>query len=170
PSAPPLAELLPPLTRSLVSVVLLKTKTGIIHVPDGSPMRPEWAGLPRAEIISIHGRSPKDIWFLTADQIVLHDDGKRIVDRYVRPCGWDFAQIIVDKDSVRVLGESRGMDTRIGSDVTATLGKRGTWSCGGHGLVPSVATSSGDHTWKLAHNFDSDPCRLRLLDGPCAPA
>jgi len=162
-------------------VTFLQGKTGVIHVPEGAPLRTEWLGLPRAEIISIHGRNPHDIWFLTEDQTVLHDDGKRIVDRYVEPCGWGnygdteggvstrFAQILVDKEKVHVLGESRDPYTRVGGDLTATLSKNNKkWSCKEQGITPALAASFGDHTWKLAHNMASAACRLRALDGPCA--
>jgi hypothetical protein len=178
---PPLAGPLPPLTRPLVPVLLLQTKAGIVHVPQGASKRREWVGLTPPEIISIHGRSPQDVWFLTGEGVVFQDNGERIVSRHVRPCGWGehiesnsagtrFYQIVVDKESVRVLGESRDLNTRIGGDVTATLSKLGKWSCKSEGLVPAIATSSGEHTWKAAHNFSDDLCRLRVSDGPCASA
>jgi hypothetical protein len=178
--APPLAEPLPPLTRPVRPVHLFQAKSGVVFVPDGEPVRPEWASLPPPRIASIHGRSPGDVWLLTVDENVLHLDGRRIVDRFHRVCGWGgsdgvagtrVGRIVADADAVHVFGQSRDAFSRLGGDLTATLtaSAPGKWSCATQDIAPVLTATSGDHTWRLAHNLAGGACRLRALGGPCAP-
>jgi hypothetical protein len=148
---------LPPLTRGWIEITL---------------------GNPRPEILSVHGRGPDDVWLLTKEQEVLHFDGKRVARRYAKPCGWGDAsgsgvgtrlhQIVVDDAAVHVLGELRGPESRVGSALTASLSRAGKWSCVESGMATIAASSAGKMTWQLGHNFQSGPCFLRVLGGPCA--
>lgn len=168
-------EPLPKLNRKIVPISIVKTKTGFVHLAEGAKSND-----PPAKIISVHGRSATDLWFLTEDAVLLHDDGKRIVDRYVKPCGWGefnrefngvgthVFQVVTDKDAVHVIGEERNANSRVGSEVYGSLGKDGKWSCKGNSaIVPALAVSGGDTTWRVGHNMDNDACRIRASNGFC---
>jgi hypothetical protein len=181
PAPAAIAEPLLPLRRAFVPVRFARTRRGIVHLPEGAPLPEEQASVPPLKLRAIHGRGPRDVWILTADAVVIHDDGQRVVGQYPKVCGWGdgnleggpfgtfLVNILADRNRVRVLGMSRDPWSRIGTDLTATLTPPGTWKCEARGLAPSFVSSSGDHTWKLADNNDDGACRLRALGGPCAP-
>jgi len=173
------AEPLPPLKRRLVYLDILQSKTGFIHVGEGDKRRPEWEVLPKAKIVSVHGRSSNDVYLLTEEGVLLREDGKRIVDKYTSPCTWgNFNKeynyvgerlflVIADKDAVHVIGENRGINSRVGSELHAALGKDGKWTCKNEHVVPMEVVSNGDITWTVAHNMDGDLCRVRSSTGFC---
>lgn len=154
PTPPPLAEPLPALTRSFVSVTL--------------------PGIQRT-INAISGRGPDDIWFLTREEIVdfartvggeiFQYDGKR-VKAHGHPCAASiFGDLVVGKDAVVAMGYlpwSRGVYPYF----RASLDRNGTWNCDeDHGGYPTGLTrSDGEHVWELG--CFGDNCRLEASGGP----
>ncbi len=174
--ADPKEEALLPIERKISTFSIRVTNTGYTHfaTADKAPI-----GSIPAKIIAIDGRNSKDIWMLTDNGVVLQDDGKEIKFRQAKPCGWgEFSRefngigtrlynIVVDEDAVHVLGESRGPNSRVGSEIRATLARNGKWICAEKPLVANHIHSAGATTWRSAYNMDGDACRIGSFAGHC---
>lgn len=174
--ADPKEEALLPIERKISTFSIRLTKTGYAHFGPSDTIP---AGSVPANIIAIDGRTAKDIWMLTDTGVVLQDDGKKIVFRQAKPCGWGEYNresngigtrlwgIAVDRDNVHVFGEYRDMNTRIGGERRASLARNGKWTCTQRSLVPSHVHASGALTWRAAYNMDDDACRIGSSAGHC---
>jgi hypothetical protein len=174
--ADPKEEALLPIERKISTFSIRLTKTGYTHFAAGATIP---VGSVPAKILAINGRTSKDIWMLTDGGTVLQDDGKQIGFRLAKPCGWGeynseytgvgtrLFNIVVDQDSVNVIGESRGYNTRIGQEIRASLAQNGKWTCTEKNLVPDLVHSSGAFSWRAAHNMDYDSCRIGSSAGHC---
>lgn len=174
--ADPKVEALLPIERKISTFSIRVTKTGFTHFAsdDKAPV-----GSIPAKIIAIDGRNSKDIWMLTDNGVVLQDDGKEIKFRQAKPCGWgEFSRefnglgtslynIVVDENEVHVIGQSRGPNTRVGTEIRATLARNGKWTCLEKSLIPDQVHSSGALTWRAAYNMDNDVCRIGSSAGHC---
>ncbi len=175
-SSPANAEAFLPIERKISTFSIRVTKTGYEHFGPGQTIPP--GSLP-AKIIALDGRSSSEIWMLTDTGTVLRDDGKSLTFRQANPCGWGKGQreysgygdrlynIVADKDHVHVIGEHRGIDTRVGSERRASLTQNGKWICTDQSLVPDIMQSSNGMTWFAAHNMDGDACRISSASGFC---
>ena len=174
--ADPKEETLLPIERKFSTFTIRVTKTGYTHF--ASVEKAPIGSIP-AKIIAISGRNSKDIWMLTETGVVLQDDGNEIKFRQAKPCGWGefnlenngvgthLYNIVVDENEVHVIGQSRGMNTRVGSEIRATLARNGKWTCVEKSLVPEHVHSSGALTWRAAYNMDGDACRIGSSAGHC---
>lgn len=169
-------EKLLPIERKISTFSIRVTKTGYTHFASTDKVPPET--LP-AKIIAISARTSKDIWMLTDTGVVLQDDGKELKFRQAKPCKWgevnreynwlgtSLYNIIADENEVHVIGQYRGMNTRIGAERRATLSKNGKWTCSEKGLIPDHMHASGALTWRAAYNMDGDACRIGSSAGHC---
>ncbi len=174
--ADPREETLLPIDRKISTFSIRITKTGYAHFgPNDKPP----VGSKPAKIIAIDGRNSKDIWMLTNTAVVLQDDGKEIKFRQAKPCNWgtndsdnygvgtQFFNIVVDENEVHVIGQSRGINTRVGQELRATLSRDGKWKCKERSLIPDHIHGSGPLTWNAAYNWDGDACRIGSSAGHC---
>lgn len=135
----------------------------------------------KGPVVALHGRNPRDVWVLYEDELV-RTDGKKVLKRFKKPCklgakreygtyGTVFTTLLVERDTVMLVGDSLDPNSRLGSDYTAILDARGRWRCDTEkeDITPVYAVSDGDRAWKLAHNMSNAPCRLKSRGGVCAP-
>jgi len=147
---------LPPLTRPFVTVAL----PGV-----------------EGALVSVDGRGPRDMWFLTDEEIqagyfaqvgrLIHYDGKRVRDKILPGCsGAAFGGLYVDRDSVRLVGTN--LYTRGVSRMTASLSKDGKWGCSFAYSTP--ITAPDEPAWTLTcGSSEGNDCFLRRADGRTAP-
>jgi hypothetical protein len=130
------------------------------------------------ELVGVHGRGPRDIWFLTNELIPLphyrsklgvavHYDGKRVVKKHVPSC-WSghFSTIVTDRDRVLL----QGMDPYVRgvAQMTASLSRDGKWGC--EHAYSTLHVSPGEPAWTLAcSSIDRADCFLTRADGRAAP-
>ncbi len=169
-------EALLPIERKISTFSIRVTNTGYAHFGPNDKVP---VGSKPAKIIAIDGRNSKDIWMLTNTAVVLQYDGKEIKFRQAKPCKWGindsenhgvgnhFYNLVVDENEVHVIGEARGMNTRIGQELRATLSRDGKWKCKERSLVPDQLHGSGPLTWHAAYNMDGDACRIGSSAGHC---
>ena len=153
-AAQPLAEPLLPLTRPFVTVQL--------------------AGVD-AELVSVGGRGPRDLWFLTPEEggekfhptigQVIHHDGKRLLERIV-PCpAYAYGRLFVARDEVLVEGANmyfRG----VAGHVWASVGGGGK-DCNGIEFSSGLAVAaSGGRAWRLACDYGGGRCSLQASGAP----
>lgn len=169
-------EPLLPIERKFSTFTIRVTKTGYTHFAsaDKAP-----AGSLPAKITAINGRSATDIWMLTDNGVVLQDDGQTIKYRKAKPCGWGeynseyngagtrLYRLVVDANEVHVVGQTRDLNTRIGSEAHATMTRNGNWSCAEKSLIPDLMHSNGTLSWRAAYNMDDDVCRIGSTAGHC---
>lgn len=157
PAAPSQAEPLPPLTRPFVTVTL-----------------PGVSGA----LVGVHGRGPRDIWFLTDEEFddghyhisqggLVHHDGNRVIKQHRPDCmGAQYSGILTDRDSVLLTGMNAY--TRGVSQMTVSLTRKGQWVCGWGYSTTHV--SPGELAWTaMCGSRGGSDCFLTRADGRAAP-
>jgi hypothetical protein len=133
--------------------------------------------VPKASsIVSIHGRSARDLWMLTGDGDVIEHDGARAGRVHRKPClptqptqmVWRHDLVLTQPNEVLVYGVGPG--NRGDSAETRAIFRGGRWHCelGGRS-TPWVDVVDGV-SWSAWHSYGgNESIQITVLGGPPAP-
>jgi hypothetical protein len=133
--------------------------------------------LPKASsIVSIHGRSPRELWMLTGDGDVIEHDGARAGRVHRKPClptqptqlPWRHDLVLTTPSEVRVYGIGPG--NRADWAESRAIFRGGRWHCElGGPATPYVELADGV-SWSAWHSYGgNESIQITVTGGPPAP-
>lgn len=153
PAPAPPSEPLPPLTRSFVLVPLPAVE----------------------EIVSVGGRSPRDVWLFARDEVLLHHDGTRLLRRWDHPCKprdprevpLHFDAMVVLDGEVHLSGWTQGMRDSVNAEASL---RDGSFSCSRDWYWPArFIAAAGPIGWEIYCDRSGWNCTQVSIAGPPAP-
>lgn len=137
----------------------------------------------RAPIIAVHGRGPRDLWFLADDPAattgpgplgaVLHSDGEKLLERIVPVCYGGIAGIVTSRNEVVMLGTNlwfRGVPSTFRGfiDLHPSRGGKRRPNCNTDWYSAGTTVGGDEHLWTLNCGPKGEDCQIASTGGRSA--